>query len=353
MSKHSRKLESSDSSTSDSSSFSSSSSDKSSCSSSSDKSSCSSSRDKSSSSSSSDKSSRCDGRTGKYTLFYDNFQCGFRPETYGSPYVYFSAGEALLQANDAAGGVTSQCGDLIVRSPPFTFTNPTSLDHVKYLVTFRDAFNAPRSGAELVYEVVAAAQQTGLTGIPGILVAPAGSLSGVSNVNTDCRLACAAFNLVDIETNLVFDFLLTNEDIYAVYERLPFLRTECGGPGPNYDAFTHIIPIGKRNVIDPLNDFTKLALAYNYHENYVRWIVNDQEVYRINRIGLPLERKYRVTELTTVGQLPAAAQLIRPKQFQPGFGNFSLMDFYNPQNPGQVNNAGLVDLTLFGLLPQV
>jgi hypothetical protein len=29
------------------------------------------------------------------------------------------------------------------------------------------------------------------------------------------------------------------------------------------------------------------------------------------------------------------------------------MDMYNPQNPGQINNAGLVDLTLGGILPEV
>jgi hypothetical protein len=109
-------------------------------------------------------------------------------------------------------------------------------------------------------------------------------------------LAAGGFNCLDTETMMVFDFQISNEDIYAFYERLPFLRTEFGGPGPNYDAFSHAIPVAKRNVADPLNDFVKLAIAYNYQQNYVRWLVNDKEVFRVNRLGYPIERKYRILE---------------------------------------------------------
>lgn len=297
--------------------------------------------------SSSDNEQQCNN--GKFVLFYDNFGSGFTPDMVGSPYTYFSVPAAgLIEANDAAGGVFAGCGEVVINSTPFTYTNPTGLDHVKFLVFQKNAYNAFKEG-EIVYEGVMSLQQTGLTGLPQILQSPSG-IQGVSNANSDIRLAAGAFNCLDVETMMVFDFILSNEDIYAFYERLPFNRTEWGGLGPNYTAFSHAIPVGKRNIADPTNDFVKLAIGYNYHENTVRWLINDVEVFRVNRLGYPIERKYRLLEHNIPGTPQALVEIIRPKQLQYGFGTFSLMDMYNPQNPGQIDNAALVDLSV-GVLP--
>lgn len=294
---------------------------------------------------------KCVNSTGKYLLFFDDFKCDFLPGSPLSPYNYFSAPSAgLIAANDAAGGVNIQSGDLTVNSTPFTYTNANGLDHFKYLV-YQEPYNVPVNNIEIVYEAVLSGQQTGLNDLPDVLKAVNGGLTGVNNVNSDIRLASVALNVLDPETFLTCDFILSNEDIYAFYGLLPFGRTEFGGTGPNYTAFSHAIPVGKRNVADPLNDFVKLAIAYNYTENYFRWLINDIEVFRVNRLGFPIERKYRILEHNVAGQLPAPSKLLRPKQLQFGFGTFSLMDMYNPQNPGQLDNAGLVDLSLNQVLP--
>lgn len=292
-------------------------------------------------------------KTGKFTLFYDDFRCGFFPGRPQSSYNFLSIPSAgLISSNDAAGGVSASFQSLIINSTPFTFTTNNGNDHVKFLV-YQAPYNAPKRGVEIVYEGILSVQQTGLENIPSSIQATGGSLIGVNNVNSDIRLAAGGFNCLDPENLIVFDFLISNEDIYAFYERLPFNRTEWGGTGPNYIAFSHGIPVAKRNTADPGNDFVKLAIAYNYQDNYVRWIVNDIEVFKVNRLGYPLERKYRMLEHNTPGVISAPAQLVRPKQLQFGFGTFSLMDMYNPQNPGQVNNSALVDLTSGGSLPAV
>lgn len=298
-------------------------------------------------------------QTGKYTIFYDEFKCGFQPDTPCSDYQYFSAplGEnQLLTADDAAGGVKASCQCLQINSSPFTFSDPSGLDHVKYLAQQKNPYIAPEEG-EIVYEGVISGIQTGLTGIPPAIVAATGSsLDGVNDVNSDVRVAGVIFNAVDNDTLLDFAFLLSNEDIYASYGRLPFNRTEwsgTGATGDNYNAFTNLIPVGKRNELDPANDFVKLAIAYNKKCNYVRFIVNDEEKFRVNRLGLPLQHKFRVIDYDQPDQLPANAPLLRPRTLQYGFGTISLFDAYNPQNPGQVNNIGLVDLTVGGTLPSV
>jgi hypothetical protein len=139
----------------------------------------------------------------------------------------------------------------------------------------------------------------------------------------------------------MFDFALSNANIFAYYEKTPAL-TRNPDPSENFDAWTHLIPVGKRNIANPAEDYVKLAIAYNYKENYVRWIVNDEEVYRINRIGYPLERKYRGIEFGVVGQLPDPVKLTRPKTLSFGFGTFTNFANFTPINPGQFDNAGLI-----------
>ena len=278
---------------------------------------------------------------GKVVLFYDNFSCGFFPGECASKYEYFSAPVAGLEkANDAAGGVNGCPGKLCINSSPFTAGLSNGFDRVKYLVYQKEPYNAPKLGAEIVYEAIISAQQTGIDDIP-VNIEGVG-VTGVSNAPNDPRLCYAGLNCLDRENNLVFNFVLSNETIFAYYERLPLGRTEFNGPGPNYDAWNHLIPVGKRNIADPLNDFVKLAIAYNYKENYVRWIVNDEEVYRINRLGFPLERKYRGLQIGIVNQLPSPDSLLRPKMLSYGFGTFSAFANHSPNNPANLKNAALV-----------
>lgn len=64
-------------------------------------------------------------------------------------------------------------------------------------------------------------------------------------------------------------------------------------------------------------------------------------------MGYPYERKSRTLEYHTIGKITDPVQIIRPKQLQFGFGTFSYMDMYHPQNYGQV------DLTAGGVYSEV
>ena len=283
----------------------------------------------------------------KVTLFYDDFSSGVLPGSANSPYYFFQGDtpEGPYIGKDAAGGVTATKNSLQVNSTPYTITTASDLNNVKYLVYNKKVFEAPGYlkinckyvSQEIVYDAVMSAQQKFPS--PPFTIPypyPEGDtdLKGVNNARSDLRICSSALNTVDFETFMVFDFFLTDEDIYAFYERLPFGKT----PENNYHAFSHAIPVGKRAAVNSLGDFVKLSIAYNREEGYTRWLVNDLEVFRVERIGYPLERKYRILDHGGV------AGLVRPRSLSTGFGNFTLLNMQNPQNPGQIPNAGLLDL---------
>lgn len=273
------------------------------------------------------------------TLFYDDFSDWIIPGTAASPYEFFTTPD--IRADD--GRATVGRSGLQINSIPFKSTHNSIFDHPKYLVYQKNVYSIPESG-ELVYEARISVKQTGLDKLPNLLKATSGdSLVGVNNANSDIRVCSAGINAIDQNNLMVFDFILSNEDIYALYERLPLLRTEWGGPGPNYMSFTHVMSVGKRNQHDPLADFVNLSIAFG--KQHVRWMIDGMEVFKTKRLGFPMERKNRVLEHS------GPPMSVTMDSISLGFGTFSLMDMTNPQNPGQKSNSGLVDLTAGGRFP--
>lgn len=281
----------------------------------------------------SDKSEKC--HIGKFTLFYDDFRCGFQPNSSKfdcnkSPYIFIPVGDNIV-SND--GQIITQPECLTINSSPYMFTTSTTPnDHLKFYTILKTPFNAPAQG-EIVFECIVSLLQTGIDKVPESIVGS--QFTGVNNVNSDLRLASGKFSITDPDSLIDFGFLLTNEDIYINYYRsIEIERTPIG--------FIQTIPIQKRNSGDPLNDFVKLAIGYNKHNNYVRWLINDVEVYRINRLGFPLQRNTRIIEYNESGIVPNY-NLVIPDRLTGGFGTVSYMDGYQPQNLGGISNAGLLD----------
>jgi hypothetical protein len=272
------------------------------------------------------------------SLFYDDFSNGYAPNTNNSPYFLFPG------ANDAAGGITVQQNNLTIRSSPYTLTSPTFLNILNYVALSKASYVAPNKG-ELVFETIMSLQQTGLNNLPAYLKASNGNVTGVNNANEDMRLSHGGLYIIDLATQMMCGFTVTNEDINAAYIILPLNKPQFGGAGPDYDAFVENVTIMKRNVANPLGDYVKLSIGYNYAENYIRWSVNDIEKYRINRLGYPIDRKYRINDFNTPGQLASPSKILRPTGFNLLFGTGNAMGAFNPQNPGNVSNAALVDVT--------
>jgi hypothetical protein len=120
-------------------------------------------------------------------------------------------------------------------------------------------------------------------------------------------LACAALITTDRETGLVFDFMLTDRRVYAVYERL-------GPPdGPN-PAFTYTVPVAARVP----ESFHRCVIAYHRDSGTVDWFLDDSRVLTVDRIGERLPGDVRATR-----DNGRPAGLERPRQLTAGLGLFA------------------------------
>ena len=144
----------------------------------------------------------------------------------------------------------------------------------------------------------------------------------IDDPEDDNRLAAVGMNVIDFESFMVFDFFVTNETIYAIYERLPFGRPVLG----NYAAFTFSIPLTSTLP----GEQHHLKVAYDKNAGTVRWIVDDIERYAVSAIGHHIDRSYMTLDHGGV------EQTVAPNQLACGMGMFTLLDGHLPSGTGLV-----------------
>lgn len=200
---------------------------------------------------------------------------------------------------------------------------PGGLDHVKWLVysqeTHGDFPGYRCTGSEpLTFEAVYRAETFGTEHHP--------FGGAVSAHDDDLRLACGTMSIIDFETLLVFDFMLTNRGIYAFYERLPYARDRLG----HYASFSFARRVADRTP----GDWHRLSIGYDDIAGTVTWAVEGQTVMRVDRLGYLLDRGEML--LDHGGEEVA----VRPQQLACGFGMLTLLDAARPGG-----GSGLVRLS--------
>lgn len=258
---------------------------------------------------------------GTTKLTWDDFSKGFSLEKW----FYFQAGpyignDGIITTSNKGLEVISSGINPITGEPAFTNTLAQEnkngglsggIDHVKWLAYMNHisskgypGFDAV-SGKELSFETSISGQTYGTQFHP--------FSDNVKDPN-DIRLASFAFNTMDMESFMVFDFFITNNQIYAFYERLPFGRETLG----NYAAFSYKIPVAKRVP----TDFHNLRISYDKDKGTVKWFVNNSEVFSVDKIGYKIDPKYMILDHG------GAEQLVQPDQLVAGIGMFTLLDAF-------------------------
>jgi hypothetical protein len=220
----------------------------------------------------------------------------------------FSADDGIMSASDRglyviAAGTNSQTGE-----PAFTETAAGEDDHVKWMIDtqHRSSNSTPGFDAVPGHELQISMRARGRTF--GTAAHPFGS--AVTNPDTDLRLASFAMNTIDFETGMVFDVWMTNNAIYPYYERLNLTGTAT------YAVFSSVFPPVPRTP----DEQAKVAVAYDRAAGTVRWLVNDAEVARVSKIGLP------APDATTIIDHGGTPDVVSPRQLNCGVAMFTLLD---------------------------
>lgn len=259
------------------------------------------------------------------TTVVDNFSSAspFDPST-GDPYFYFAAGDYVGDDADIVQGPNS----ITQTAVPFTRTFPQDpnggLDHVKSL-QYRTQRFVPGIIGKVEYELQISATVT----LPEVL--PFESAL-VSNPDDDIRLAASSMNVLDLETFIVADFFLTNSGIWVLNERLPFGWTKPA----DYAAYTQVKRVGDRSP----GDIHNLKITYDKVAGEIQWFLEDNMVLSTNTLGTPIPEENGILTIIDHG---GPNEIVSPSGIFCGWGQFTLLDAIDPNNPGQTE--GLVKLS--------
>jgi hypothetical protein len=289
----------------------------------------------------------------KKRIIWDDFSDGFRANCPNSKWVYslgpYVTNDGIVTVNNETLEVIASGKNPLTNEPTFRNTIapnsqnaygiPGDNDHAKFLVT-ANHFSAKGVPGFTVLPGQRLSFQMNFSGRTfGTALAPTNPFNPfppqlVTKPNDDLRLASAAMVTVDFATFTVFDFFLTNESLYALYERLPFGRTTTN----NYRSFTAIRRIGPRTP----DQFHRLKIAYDRNSNTASWIVDGQTQVSITDIGL-----ISPSFTTIIDRGGTTTQPYRLDQLNVGLGLFTVLDAFDYNNPNgtpSVNCEALVRL---------
>jgi len=275
-----------------------------------------------------------------HRLFCDDFHDGFTTEGPEARWFYYGFGpyigdDGIVAASRqglrvVSSGTNPASGEpAFVRSLAQEDNNgsglPGTLDHVKWLAFTNHQASTGFNGFDAVPGEVLTCESWMSGRAYGTAGHPFGA--AVTNPDDDMRLASMGMPLLDEETSTIFDFFMSNERVYVVYERLPFARQQLG----NYAAFVYQIPVADRSP----DDRHHFEISYDRSAGVVRWLLDGKEVYRVDRLGYRLEsREYLLVDHG------GEETLVEPRQLNCGMGTFTALDYGRPGQRALVRISG-------------
>jgi hypothetical protein len=118
------------------------------------------------------------------------------------------------------------------------------------------------------------------------------NITSCAGRSTDPFYGVGFFGAIDWSQWIEFDFFLTNTRVYAVYTRWPNGIPLVLPPTVVYDAWVFMVPLGTRET----TAFQDYTLAFDKRSGSVSWLVGNELVLTINKIGLPLDKKFQTNQ---------------------------------------------------------
>lgn len=176
-----------------------------------------------------------------YRIVWDDFHDGFETSGPDARWSYlkvdpFVADDGVVSTSHRGLRVDSRGTNPATGDPAFVRTVaqeddngtglPGAFDHMKWLAYTNHTASSGFPGFDAVpgQELSCETWMSGRT--HGTEGHPFGT--AVTDPDDDLRLASVGMPVIDQETLMVFDFFVSNERVYAFYERLPYAREELG-----------------------------------------------------------------------------------------------------------------------------
>ncbi|MDQ1050686.1 DUF6081 family protein [Streptomyces sp. V4I2] len=271
------------------------------------------------------------GSGGGTVLFQDGYDTGFRTGEDGNWLLQGDAewptGDAVVTTpggvlNVVPTGVNPKTGDPAYARSTGPEGGADSDDHIKW-IAFPNRFTAEN--------------------VPGFEVPDTGSISCMHKVAartfgtenpfgatvkdpaSDIRLASIALITADFESRAIADFSVTNDTVYAIYERLPS-DTE------DYASYGYAIPIARTD----RGAMHELEVRIDQGGKRVTWFVDGRQKLQTDKIGTrAFDRKYMTLDHGGV------EEPVTLNQITCGMGLGSLLD---GAKPGAADGGALVRL---------
>lgn len=241
----------------------------------------------------------------------------------------------------AAGGTLNQKqnGEVTISAVPFHVGADYSVyDHLKYIAISTQSFDVPQVGS-LEFSVRISASTPGAVSgrvIRGCYGAPYSYL----HVGDPCvqpwsapalegQQAGVVLNMINFATGQLFDWFVSDNEVFALIERLPTSVT--GSPGtPIVDAYTQIIKVAKINKAQ--DHHVAIRYSRGLVLSRVEYFLDGQLFASVDNVGVPLDVQH--VPFTGIapslgGGHPLKSQL---DSFVIGHGLFSLLDAFPYQD---------------------
>ncbi len=250
-------------------------------------------------------------------LFNENFESGLKIGKLGDNYSrWFFFEQPGFISQDPSAKVSETKGELTVDISRYTLTTTGVNDHPKFMIysntinsnTGLPGFKAPDNG-EIYYEGKVAVETYGTENNPFNVPAD------------DFRLSSGGMVSIDFDTFMVYDFLMTATNAYALYERLPFDQ-KVKDPAA---FFTYVVPLID---LEPgVRYYYKLS--YNKSRYQIEYYIDGKRVFSIDQFGRRLARDFesysQFKDLPGSGN-PDDLPLVQSNQRIVGGGLFTMLD---------------------------
>jgi hypothetical protein len=239
-------------------------------------------------------------------LFHDDFRAGFHHAGPEARWQVRPVGDRPLgdgvARTSADGLVVTPGGTNETTGRPRFAGEPDEVGHLRWAALVDHTTPTGFPGFETVSPGVLVTEAELSARADGLDLHPYGD--DVADPRRDLRLAAAALITLDRESGLVFDFMLTDGCVCAVYERLPKPDTDAA-------VFTYAVPVADR-LPDQLHH---CEIAYDRDAGRVHWWLDGDEVLVVDRLG---RRCLDERHLTRDNGVPDEAAA--PRQLATGLG---------------------------------